>query len=848
MSSPLNAESSSFATVDDIPPSLYIGHHATDRSGPVTTRLLAQAQNTGYDLLTSPITTPHFHSRVLQLVEDHLQNAASTQTPVENLPTPLITPLSPADSHLTPSDANSAIIGVVSPWIDLSSRDPLIAHVSKHILGMEVAYAAFCGISNLIIHGPVSSEGTMQYARAVLEALGMGPYVQIHILLPMTGELEVDVEGTPLAELARDEYSADAADEDGEDVEDEGEPELYGSWEVWDAIRGLCSYHGRLSIALELPRQLPPIHLQSRWYSEPVRLLVFPRTSFLRNPKGWPVLSKAHQSYLSRFLRLRFPPWALLSDCNPIPTQETSSATAPTPDPTPAEASSASSSTTAAAAEKPTAHLEYLRHLQQTQPYRPPIERFGQGYQDFLQSPLQPLTDNLESITYEVFEKDPVKYEWYERAIALALEDLEPQVSGKGQDGKAVVTVAVVGAGRGPLVSRALEASRKTGVQVKVWAVEKNPNAYVLLQRRNMEDPVWGGKVSVVKSDMRSWKGPKVGSPSAGGEETTGTVDILVSELLGSFADNELSPECLDGVQHVLHPTHGVSIPQSYSAHLTPLASPRIHADLLSRASNDLNMSVQEKWELPYVVMLHQYDFLSTGPPSSTTTAPRENAAEDSDLHPNIHQTWSFSHPVPASILEQARQRGGGQIDAGGFQGGNGSNEHNARCTPSGGLTFSIPHRGTVHGLAGYFETVLYASPSVASQPPTNSTNTDSSTSRSNAADWKQTRKVELSTNPLTMSHKSPDMISWFPIFFPFKTPLYIPDNGRLAAQMWRGTDDRGVWYEWSGDVFEADGNGSGEKKVGTGGGKGSSSSRRRKGRKVGGSGLHSSRGNMCLM
>ncbi|KAI7139581.1 Skb1 methyltransferase, partial [Hortaea werneckii] len=619
-----------------------------------------------------------------------------------------------------------------------------------------------------------------------------------------------------------------------EDVEDEGEPELYGSWEIWDAMRGLCSYHGRLSIALELPRQLPPIHLQSRWYSEPVRLLVFPRTSFPRNPKGWPVLSKAHQSYLSRFLRLRFPPWALLSDCNPLPTQETSSTTAKTPEPTPAEASSASTSATTTAPEKPTAHLEYLRHLQQTQPYRPPIERFGQGYQDFLQSPLQPLTDNLESITYEVFEKDPVKYEWYERAIALALEDLEPQVPGKGQDGKAVVTVAVVGAGRGPLVSRALEASRRTGVQVKVWAVEKNPNAYVLLQRRNMEDQVWGGKVSVVKSDMRSWKGPTGGSPSTGGgeEATTGKVDILVSELLGSFADNELSPECLDGVQHVLHPTHGVSIPQSYSAHLTPLASPRIHADLLSRASNDLNMSVQEKWELPYVVMLHQYDFLSTGPLSSTTTTPHENAAEESDPQPNIHQTWYFSHPLPPAILEQARQRGGGQIDAGGFQGGNGSNEHNARRTPTGGLSFPIPHRGTVHGLAGYFETVLYASPSSAQQDTAGTTN-----SRNNPNDWKQTRKVELSTNPLTMSRKSPDMISWFPIFFPFQTPLYIPDNGSLEVQMWRGTDDRGVWYEWCGEVIEKKESGSG----GSGGGKG----RRRK---VGGSGLHSSRGNMCLM
>ncbi|KAI7692445.1 hypothetical protein KC353_g18626 [Hortaea werneckii] len=247
-------------------------------------------------------------------------------------------------------------------------------------------------------------------------------------------------------------------------------------------------------------------------------------------------------------------------------------------------------------------------------------------------------------------------------------------------------------------------------------------------------------------------------------------------------------------------------------------------------------MSIQEKWELPYVVMLHQYDFLSTGgPPSSPTpTTPHETAAEDPALHPNIHETWSFSHPLPPAILEQARQRGGGQIDAGGFQGGNGSNEHNVRRTPPGGLSFPIPHRGTVHGLAGYFETVLYASPSSSSQPTTTS---NSDTSKTKLDDWKQTRKVELSTNPLTMAHKSPDMISWFPIFFPFHTPLYIPDNGGLEVQMWRGTDDRGVWYEWCGEVFE-----------GGGGRAGGGKERRRRRRKVGGSGLHSSRGNMCLM
>lgn len=49
----------------------------------------------------------------------------------------------------------------------------------------------------------------------------------------------------------------------------------------------------------------------------------------------------------------------------------------------------------------------------------------------------------------------------------------------------------------------------------------------------------WGDQVTIVDSDMRYWKAPE-------------KADILVSELLGSFGDNELSPECLDGAQSFL--------------------------------------------------------------------------------------------------------------------------------------------------------------------------------------------------------------------------------------------------------------------------------------------------------
>jgi type II protein arginine methyltransferase len=527
------------------------------------------------------------------------------------------------------------------------------------------------------------------------------------------------------------------------------------------------------SAALEIPRELPPLALQSRWYSEPVRLLMYPRTSFIRNAKGNPVLSKQHQQYLTLFLRLRFPPWALLSDVGVIPASDDMDRKSTNPEPTPAEAATRASESPT----DPLMHLRYMRHLQKTQPSRPPIERFGQGYQDYMQSPLQPLTDNLESITYEVFEKDPVKYEWYERAIALALKDLRTRL---GPDRK--IVVAVVGSGRGPLVTRALQASRSTGIEISAYAVEKNPHAYVLLQHRNATDSLWNNRVTVVKSDMRTWPGPKAAGDDAG------KVDILVSELLGSFADNELSPECLDGVQHVLHPEHGINIPQNYSAHFTPIASPRLHGDLVARASTDLDMSVKEKWELPYVVMLHQYDYLSTLPQS----------AEDQRT-PDVREVWSFSHPVPEAILDQARARQGGTVDAGGLSGGDGTNEHNNR---SCSVRFTCASRGVCHGLAGYFETVLYSS-----------------------ADLKQT--IELSTNPVTMVDKSKDMISWFPIFFPLKTPVYVPDGAEMEVSMWRQTDDRKVWYEWVVEVFvQLDG-----RRV-----------------KVGGSELHSSKKNGCLM
>lgn len=42
-------------------------------------------------------------------------------------------------------------------------------------------------------------------------------------------------------------------------------------------------------------------------------------------------------------------------------------------------------------------------------------------FSDTLNDPLQPLHDNLSTETYEIFEQDPVKYLYYQWAIASAL-------------------------------------------------------------------------------------------------------------------------------------------------------------------------------------------------------------------------------------------------------------------------------------------------------------------------------------------------------------------------------------------------------------------------------------------
>lgn len=78
------------------------------------------------------------------------------------------------------------------------------------------------------------------------------------------------------------------------------------------------------------------------------------------------------------------------------------------------------------------------------------------------------------------------------------------------------------------------------------------------------------------------------------------------------------------------------------------------------------------------------------------------------------------------------------------------------------------------------------------------------------------------------MDVKSAGMISWFPIFFPFKHPVFLGDGTEVDVSMWRTTDERKVWYEWMMEVYVKTGQG---KRI-----------------KIGGTDVHSSEKEGCLM
>jgi protein arginine N-methyltransferase 5 len=498
--------------------------------------------------------------------------------------------------HTTASaQLSNQIVGKISAWIDPDAEDPEVRRASAAALREELAWASHLTVQACLLPAPRQGARAATYARLINHAIvSNAASMALWLLVPAC---------SPAA------AAADAADAAAEGAEERAPSAADDSWEWWSAMRFACHHATRLSAALEVGPDLPPAAGLARWWGEPLKALVLRTDAFSTNRRGYPALSRRHQELLSEAFA-RGVQVVLSGDARhappppppPPPPPQDAAAAAAGAGPTPAEAGAGP--TPAEAGAPPPEHplrpyWEYLSFLFRRREAGDPQEALEAPYRDYLQVPLQPLQDNLESATYETFERDSTKYEVYGEAVRQALVDAAAAEAGGG-GGWGVSVVMVVGAGRGPLVAASLAAGAAAGRAVRVYAVEKNPNAVVHLHARAAAEG-WGAAVTVVHADMRAWRAPE-------------PADVLVSELLGSFGDNELSPECLDGAQRFLRPG-GVSIPAAYTSFLHPVTAHKLWND--ARAYDDV-----EHFETPYVVKLFRVSPLAPPQPVFTFAHP----------------------------------------------------------------------------------------------------------------------------------------------------------------------------------------------------------------------------------
>ncbi|CAF97718.1 unnamed protein product, partial [Tetraodon nigroviridis] len=465
-----------------------------------------------------------------------------------------------SDLLLSGRDWNTLIVGKLSSWIEADSEIETVRRNSEAALAQELNFSAYLGLPVFMI--PLNGPNNANLARLLLNHIHTGHHTSnfwMHVPL-----------------MAPEDMREDLIDNEPVDCVDDSAVEEK-TWSWWHSFRALCDYNKRVCLALEIGPDVPSDTVIDKWLGEPIKAAVLPTSIFLTNKKGFPVLSKAHQRIIFSLFKL--------------------------------ETQFIFTGTSRHSEKDFRSYLQYLEYLNQNRPAPNAYELFAKGYEDYLQSPLQPLMDNLESQTYEVFEKDPIKYSQYQQAVRKCLLDRVPEE----QKETNVQVLMVLGAGRGPLVSASLRAAREAGRKLKVYAVEKNPNAVITLENWRFEE--WGDQVTVVSCDMREWAAPE-------------KADIIVSELLGSFGDNELSPECLDGAQHFLK-DDGVSIPSSYTSYLAPLSSSKLYNEV--RGCRERDKDPECHFETPYVVRLHNFHQLAEPKACFTFTHPSADMGTTTD-------------------------------------------------------------------------------------------------------------------------------------------------------------------------------------------------------------------------
>ncbi|ORC84189.1 putative arginine N-methyltransferase, type II [Trypanosoma theileri] len=407
-------------------------------------------------------------------------------------------------------------------------------------------------------------------------------------------------------------------------------------------------------------------------------------------------------------------------------------------------------------------------------------------FEDVLQLPLQPLGHMLPSGTYEVFERDRTKYQQYHAALVSYFSNW---LSHRKERSHALlcnqcangpkfiktdsVYIVLLGAGRGPLIEECLSAASGVGLRVHLFAVEKNPEALEFVRLRLRSDVRWsqwmntcGHVVEVIHADGRTIS--SLAAKEKNFPIEWGLCDLVVSELLGSFGDNELSPECIDDFYSDLqqyqtsmgipHNPYIVSIPQAYTAWIAPLYSAWMESSVATAAISGLTV-------LP------------------SYCSDRRAALFHSMFVTNITRAVALSEPQACWTFHHFTSEEEEDDDE---EGQEKRKEREAK------LTFHLTSAGRCSGFIGYFTALLFK--------PDSAMNTDSNNNNNNVD------PVHISTTLSTLYQgRTPNMFSWFPCVFALEPRDILEASAgdllHLHLRRCVNVEESRVWYSYDASI-----------------------------------------------
>lgn len=182
-------------------------------------------------------------------------------------------------------------------------------------------------------------------------------------------------------------------------------------------------------------------------------------------------------------------------------------------------------------------------------------------------SPLWPPWSNVE---YEALERDTAKYFLYYCAINAACSDFAKERP------NTIINILVLGPGRGRLVEYSIDCLNMNNLKGVIQVIESNVSCCNVLEEKysDVTNVYVHPPMTIRDSDeILSYIQSKSASSSIKLLSKDKNIDIIVSELFGSFPDNEFMPEILRTCIELFGTEKCFSIPAEYESFIMPVFS-----------------------------------------------------------------------------------------------------------------------------------------------------------------------------------------------------------------------------------------------------------------------------------